>query len=199
MSSKLRRKERGLSSREVANLVKGCLDQGDSVELEGLGRFRKGSRGEFLFEAFVRPKVFIAYVEEDVRAAHQLCEQLMKYCDPWLDRDRLLAGQNWPRRIEHAIQFSDCFLALFSKRSVSKRGQFQSELRYALDCATKVPLDRTFVLPVRLEPCEVPASIKNSLQYVDMFPDWDAGLKRLLRAIRPLRNSPRSSGLRVSS
>ncbi len=79
---------------------------------------------------------------------------------------------------------ADYFVAVFSTRSVSKRGQFQSELRYALDCATRQPLDRSFLLPVRLEPCEVPARIVKATQYVDLFPDWNGGARRLRETIR---------------
>ena len=53
--------------------------------------------------------------------------------DPWLDRKKLLPGQNWPRSIEEAIETSDFFVPCFSHRSVNKKGGFQAEIRYALD------------------------------------------------------------------
>ncbi|MGD1097620.1 MAG: hypothetical protein ABSB35_37245, partial [Bryobacteraceae bacterium] len=60
----------------------------------------------------------------------------------------------------------------------------QSELRYALHCARQVPLDSSFLIPVRLESCVVPRRIANHVEYVDLFPDWERGVKRVLRAIR---------------
>ena len=95
-----------------------------------------------------------------------------------------MPGQNWTQSIERAIADADAFVACFSPRSVSKRGQFQSELRHALECAAKRPLDDVFLLPVRLEPCVVPQRIASQVQYVDLFPDWERGVKRIVRSIR---------------
>ncbi len=64
---------------------------------------------------------------------------------PWLDKKKLMPGQNWPRAIETAIQTSDFFVACFSRRSTSKRGSFHSELRYALACASQGPAGRNFL------------------------------------------------------
>jgi len=95
-----------------------------------------------------------------------------------------MPGQNWTRSIERGIADADAFVACFSQRSISKRGQFQSELRHALECARKRPLDEVFFLPVRLERCVVPLSIAERVQYVDLFPDWERGIRRLMRSIR---------------
>jgi hypothetical protein len=95
-----------------------------------------------------------------------------------------MPGQNWPRALHHAIEVSDAFVACFSSRSIGKRSQFQSELRFALECAGRVPLDAPFLVPVRIEPCLVPRSISDQVQYVDLFPSWDRGVKRVIRAIR---------------
>ena len=81
-----------------------------------------------------------------------------------------MPGQNWPRAIESAIETSDFFIACFSGDSVSKKGGFQAEIRYALDCARQVPLDEIFLVPVRLDPCAVPRTIEKQYQYVDLFP-----------------------------
>ena len=72
-----------------------------------------------------------------------------------------------------------------------KRGQFQSELRYALDCARRAPLESVFLIPVRFERCSIPRRISDNIQYVDLFADWDRGMKRLVRAIhRAARTRP---------
>jgi hypothetical protein len=39
-------------------------------------------------------------------------------------------------------------------------------------------------MPVRLEECRVPRRISDQVQYVDLFPDWEKGVRRLARAIR---------------
>ena len=167
----------------VFELVRDSLDRGLTVEIEGLGVFRKSEHG-YLFEAQTQPQVFVAYAVEDLKLARRLCSALRRAgCSPWLDKDKLLPGQNWPRAIERAIEISDSFLACFSPRSIAKRGQFQSELQYALDCARRLPIDELFLIPLRFEPCTVPRVIADRVQYVDLFPDWDRGVKRLLRSL----------------
>ena len=176
------------TARQIADLVKRCLEEGGRVDIDRLGEFRLGESGEILFTCCVKPRVFLAYVEEDVEAATRLCSALREGgCDPWMDKERLLPGQNWPRRIESAIEFSDCFVALFSAQSIRKRGQFQSELRYAIDCARRVPLDQRFLIPAGLGGCHVPKRITSAIQYVDLFPDWARGVKSLLHSIRQAR------------
>ncbi|MCX6625602.1 MAG: hypothetical protein NTY38_31985 [Acidobacteria bacterium] len=90
-------------------------------------------------------------------------------------------------------------IACFSCNAVVKRGHFQCELRYALDCARRLPLDQTFLIPVRLDECPVPARIMHSIQYVDLFPDRGAGLRRVLSAMRrqARRIRPRERDLRL--
>jgi hypothetical protein len=56
-----------------------------------------------------------------------------------------------------------------------------------------MPLDETFLLPVRFETCAVPPSIAKQVQYVDLFPDFERGFRQLLRALRkkkPLLTTP---------
>ena len=175
------------SRQQVAEIVRMALDAGKTVEIEGLGTFQVAAHRDqgYRFESQTAPQVFLAYVVEDLVLARRLCEALRaEGFSPWLDKEKLLPGQNWPRAIERAIEISDAFVACFSTRSIVKRGQFQSELRYALDCARQRPLDETFVIPVRLEQCAVPPRISNHVHYVDLYPDWHKGVRRIARAIR---------------
>ncbi len=169
----------------ILRIVKQSLDRGLTVEIEGLGTFRTAAGGEYVLEPQTQPQVFVAYVAEDLELARRLCDALSAAgCAPWLDKDKLMPGQNWPRALDNAIEVSDAFVACFSPRSIAKRGQFQSELRFALDCARRVPLDTPFLVPVRFEACLVPLRISDQVQYVDLFPNWDRGVKRVVRAIR---------------
>jgi hypothetical protein len=47
-----------------------------------------------------------------------------------------------------------------------------------------MPLESTFLVPVRFDACAVPQRIAEQVQYVDMFPDWDAGMKKIVRAVK---------------
>lgn len=171
--------------RQVASIVLRGLSEGKTVEIDGLGVFRPDAILGFRFEPRGLPQVFIAYVKEDEARADRLYRELERAgFSPWMDIRKLLAGQNWPRAIETAIDGSDFFVACFSGNSVRKKGGFQAEIRYALDCARQVPLDEIFIVPVRLNECAVPRTIRHELQYIDLFPDWDAGIERLVAMMR---------------
>jgi hypothetical protein len=45
---------------------------------------------------------------------------------------------------------------------------------------------------VRLEECRIPARISRELQYVDLFPSWEKGMRRIVAAIR--KQARRSKG-----
>ena len=168
---------------QVARVVRQCLEEGLRVEIDGLGAFEPGA-ASFRFHPLEKPQVFIAYVEEDLSHALRLFTDLEAHgYNPWIDRVKLLPGQNWPRAIESAIDASGYFIPCFSRRALSKRGMFFSELRYALDCATSLHLDDFFIIPVRLDECVVPAAIIQQIQYVDLFPNWDLGVQQVISAI----------------
>jgi hypothetical protein len=173
------------SCQQVARIVLRGVAEGKTVEIDGLGIFYPDARRGFRFVPRALPQVFIAYGAEDEPLAARLYEDLNRDgFRPWMDVRKLLAGQNWPRAIEAAIESSDFFVACFSGNSVRKKGGFQSELRYALDCARRVPLDEIYIVPLRLDDCAVPRIIQHELQYIDLFPDWDAGVDRLLAMLR---------------
>jgi len=172
-------------TRRIARVLREVLEQGGSIEIDGLGILSPGGSRGYRFVARNKPRVFIAYVQEDLvfaRKLYRACEK--SGLSPWLDKKKLMPGQNWPRAIETAIQTSDFFVACFSRRATSKRGSFHSELRYALFCAAKIPLDEIFLIPLRLDDCEVPGRISKQIQYVDLFPDWTAGMARLIAVIK---------------
>lgn len=172
-------------SQRVALILRHALEQGTSVEIDGLGTFLPGRGKGFRFIEQTKPRVFIAYVEEDLAVAKKLYAAFEQHgFRPWLDRKKLLPGQNWPRAIETAIQTSNFFVACFSHRSICKRGSFHSELRFALSCAEQVPLDEIYFIPLRLDACEVPRNIARKIQYVDLFPNWRQGVATLVGVMK---------------
>ena len=174
----------GQTAEQLAHLVVRSLARGKAVEIDGLGMFFPDTTRGFRFEPQA-PQIFLAYVREDLEHVLRLYAALTEAgLRPWMDVHKLLPGQNWPRAIECAIESSDYFVACFSQRSANQRGGFPAEIRYALDCARRVPLDDIFVVPVRLDRCRVPRSIHRELQYVDLFPDWERGFRRLVATLR---------------
>ena len=170
---------------QLARIVIRGVTAGKTVEIDGLGVFAPDPKRGFRFEPRGLPQVFLSYAREDKELADRLYEDLNRArFSAWMDVRKLLPGQNWPRAIETAIESSDFFIACFSSRSVRKKGGFQAEVRYALDCARQLPLDEIYVVPVRLDSCEVPRTIQSEFQYVDLYPDWDAGVQLLLQMLR---------------
>ena len=174
-----------VSSEQIAQIVLHCLREGKTVEIESLGKFRPENQDEFSFDPPKSPRVFLAHVEEDSAPVLKLYSKLKAAgLNPWMDKKKLLAGQNWPRAIEKAIRASDFFVPCFSKRALAKRSRFNSELRLAMECAELQPLEEPFIVPVRLEDTTVPAKIAEKIQYVDLFPNFDQGVQRLIQALK---------------
>jgi hypothetical protein len=187
-------------TRRIARVLREALEQGGSIEIDGLGTLSPGGRHGVRFVAQNQPRVFIAYVQEDLSLAKKLYQAFEESgFRPWLDKKKLMPGQNWPRAIETAIHTSDFFVACFSRRAISKRGSFHSELRYALFCAAKVPLDEIFLIPLRLDDCQVPNRVSKQIQYLDLFPDWTAGVSRLIAVIKAQDESRKRKRLALVS
>ena len=174
-----------LTTEAVSRLIRRCLREGHTLEIEGLGSVRIGTDGHYELTADLRPRIFIAYAVEERKLAERLAEGLERAgFDAWLDRRKLMPGQNWRRAIAQAIEVSDYFVACFSRHSVAKRGGFQRELRLALETAEGVPLDRTFLIPFRLDVCDPPREFAARAQWVDAFPDFDRGVASVIATIR---------------
>lgn len=94
----------------------------------------------------------------------------------------LLTGQRWREEIPKAIRASDFAAVLFSSRSVDRDGFYQREIRACLDVLRDKASGKVWLLPIRLDECELPDEI-SEYQYSDLFPEWDDGLGKLLKSI----------------
>lgn len=111
-------------------------------------------------------KVFVSYAKEDRGRALQYYELLAQEgAEPWMDVKKLLPGQNWEAEIERAFSEANVVVLLLSKRSVDKRGFVQREANDAIErLRYKQPTD-IYVIPLLLEPCDIPGHISGRLQY----------------------------------
>lgn len=175
---------RSVRGKALLQLIDQHLRDGASIEIDGLGNFTLDSSNSVAFEPNGRARVFLAYAEEDRPHVKRLFAALQKAgFEPWMDCEKLLPGQNWPRAIERAIDISEFFIGCFSPKSVAKRGHFQCELEYALNVASRVPAEEIYFIPVRLNDCEMPEGIARRVQHVDLFPNWERGVGKLLKAM----------------
>lgn len=123
--------------------------------------------------------VFISHASEDNAAAKRLTKRLKEDgFDPWLDEDRLLPGQDWNLEIEKSMRESGAILLCFSQESVSKESCIQKEYKRAMRIQEEKPEGTIFVIPVRLDECELPFYLRD-IQWVD-YPD---GYDRLVAAL----------------
>ena len=129
-------------------------------------------------------KVFISYAREDVEFARKLYHDLRTAgVIPWFDEENLLPDQNWKIMIRKAMGECHFFLTLLSSRALSKRGYVQKELKMALDMLDEFPEEEVFIIPVRLDECQPADERLRYVHYADVFPSYEAGLEKILRAL----------------
>jgi hypothetical protein len=175
--------KRPIRKKRIVNFIEGCIRERGPIEIDGLGSLELED-GQLVFQPSHRKRVFIGYAKEDIAKARKLYRLFKAHgLEPWLDEEKVQPGQNWPRAIVRAVEAADYAVICFSRQALKKRGFFQCELRYALDVATSTPPDQIYLLPVRLVECEIPPEIARTTQYVDLFPDWEAGVNALLKAM----------------
>jgi formylglycine-generating enzyme required for sulfatase activity len=137
-------------------------------------------------------KVFISYGREDRATAQQLYRDLQQQAGvtPWIDCERLLPGQKWRQIINRALQDSKYVVTLLSSRTLSRRGYVQKEIRKALEVVEELPAEDVFVIPVRLDECRPQDERLQELHWVDLFPDYEAGLQQILRVLLRETDAP---------
>lgn len=106
------------------------------------------------------------------------------WIDPWLDEEKLLSGQDWDLEIEKPVEDSDAVIVCMSEKSVTKEGYVQKEIRKVLDIALEKPEETVFVIPLRLDDCELPRRLR-AWHYVDYFPaeGRERAFQRLLQSL----------------
>ena len=126
-------------------------------------------------------KVFLSYAHADADAVRALYNRLVADgVDAWLDKEKLLPGQDWELEIRKAVREADVVVVCLSKQ-FNQRGYRQKELSIARDGADYMPEGEIFLIPARLEECEVPESLQK-WHWVDLFES--DGYNRLLRSLR---------------
>jgi hypothetical protein len=140
---------------------------------------------------------FISYVRNNKRKVQRLCDELTAQgARVWLDRRDLRTGSRWQDAIKEAIQHGDFFIACFSKQLNERDENFMNqELAWAIDRLARFASSRTWFIPVKLNPCEIPnrriggGERLRDLQYAALYPtkrEWDAGIKRIIEVIQPV-------------
>lgn len=131
-------------------------------------------------------QVFLCHANEDKEEVKKVYDKLKQNgIKPWMDKEDLKPGQQWDQEINKAIKESDHVMIFFSKVSVEKRGYVQNELKQALKVYDEIPDGKIYIIPVRIDDCEIPDKFK-ILHYCDLFED--DGFEKILKAIQPIES-----------
>ena len=126
-------------------------------------------------------KAFLCHAHSDKYAVKALNAHLIKDgVDAWLDKEKLLPGQDWKLEIRKAVSESDVVIVCLSNQFKYK-GYRQVEVSIALEEAALQPDGEIFIIPARLEECETLESLKK-YQWVDLFDK--ASYEKLMQSLK---------------
>ena len=139
-------------------------------------------------------KTFLSYSRVNTDFAKKLAKELKaEGFDVWFDQLDIPAGSRWDREVEKALRDCDIFMVIMTLASIDSENVLD-EIGYAIDAGKRL-------LPVLLEPCEVPFRLRR-FQYVDFtnkgFDDGLESAKDLLRGLIAQTTIPRGEVPAVS-
>ncbi|MEW6401597.1 MAG: TIR domain-containing protein [Chloroflexota bacterium] len=127
-------------------------------------------------------KVFLCHASGDKPPVREFYKRLISEgVDAWLDKEKLLPGQDWRVEIPRAVEEADVVIVFLSNKSVTKEGYVQKEIKFALDIAEEKPEGTIFLIPARIEECAVPERLSR-WQWVDLYEE--DGYAKLLRSLK---------------
>jgi len=115
-------------------------------------------------------RVFLSYSHTDLPEVLVLYSKLKreKSVNLWFDKKSLAPADDWKFEIARAINASDMVIICLSANSLKRRGYSLKEIKWALEKADQQPENSTTILPVKLEPCNVPKRLARA-QYAELF------------------------------
>lgn len=141
-------------------------------------------------------KIFLSYSREDKEKVEKLYHDLQDAgFKPWMDTQDILPGERWKDSIERAQKQADFFVVCLSKESANKRGFLQREIKKALDLGIEKLDSDIYLIPVRLEECEVPENLSD-YQWLDFFKEhsWKQLVRSIVTGMARKSESPSRTG-----
>lgn len=142
----------------------------------------------------VEGHAFLSYVHEDSTQVELLQQALQDAgIRVWRDKSDLWPGEDWREKIREAITDNAlAFVACFSRVGLGRDKSYQNaELNLAIEESCQRRPDVPWLIPVRLDDCEIPdrdlggGRRLSSLHRVDVFGNnLDTGVARLVSAIQ---------------
>ncbi|MBX2989729.1 MAG: toll/interleukin-1 receptor domain-containing protein [Bacteroidetes bacterium] len=105
------------------------------------------------------PTIFICHASEDKETAMRIWQRLHEAgMNPWIDKEGIRGGDQWDQLLEKQIKGVDYFLVVQSNALAAKGKQksyVNKEIKLALEERLEFPDQITFILPVKIEQCEL--------------------------------------------
>lgn len=141
---------------------------------------------------------FISYSKIDITYVRGFAAKLKSevWIDPWFDEEDILPGQVWQDRVTHGVSNSHAVIILLSKAAVVSEGYFHKEIKLALDTAAEKPEGTIFIIPIRLDACEVPMMLQR-YQYVDYFGSVEQKKRTYTNLIASLKLRAENLGIKT--
>ncbi len=155
------------------------IDKGGEVRAEGVRELAKEADTNTSIQ---RLRVFLCHSSGDKPQVRGVYKRLTaEGIEAWLDEENLLPGQDWELEISRAIRSTHVVIVCLSQNSTTKRGYVQKEIKFALDEADKQPEGTIFIIPVKVEECDLPDRLRR-YHTVNLFEE--RGFEKLMRALR---------------
>lgn len=134
--------------------------------------------------AAVSLKVFLSYASGDRAEVLRLYNSLKNDgFAPWIAEENIVPGQDRKLEITKAVRKAYAVVICLSNESVTKAGQVHREIKMALDAAQEQPEGTIFIIPLRLQQCDIPYQLTD-LQGIDYFEDQERGYSLLVRGLK---------------
>jgi TIR domain len=139
--------------------------------------------------------VFICYATPDTDQVEVLERILIAHgIQVWRAASNLGPGDDWQMKIRKAIKDGFAFIACFSSRSTARESSYQiAELLLAIDELRRHAADSGWLIPVRLDDCQIPeldvggGRTLTSIQPADLFGPWcQENTDRLMAKIKEI-------------
>ena len=125
--------------------------------------------------------VILCYNIEDADNADTLCGRLNTFgMMLWIDQNDRIGEEEWREKISQAVGEGTYILFLLSSNANAKNGLLFRKLSIAIDSFGEESEIQDFILLVRLDTCPLPNDKVSDLRYVDLFPSYEIGFRKIL-------------------
>ena len=125
-------------------------------------------------------RLYISHASEDQTSVNKLRDELKAGEFQVFLCEDLPAGSDWQKEMHRELRQTDALIYCFSSASVARPGRYDDELKAARARYSIEGEQAILIVPLRLEPCVIPAEVKD-LMVLDLF--MADGLKRLLELL----------------